>query len=68
MKPLALVYNVDEGDIINKPTHYVSVYQGYERLYTAEAETKKTVKQKISNWLVQNKIKEFVIPSIDLKF
>jgi hypothetical protein len=68
MKKIKIQYIVDEGDLINKPTHFVSVYKGYERLGTVEAETKKEVKKKISKWLVDNKLRTLVIPSIDLRF
>jgi len=53
---------VDEGDLINKPTHYVSVFKGYDRLVSIEAKTKKIVKEKVSQWLMRNKIVEMVIP------
>ncbi len=68
MTQIKIRYIVDEGDLINKPTHFVSVYKGYERLGIVEAETKKEVKKKISKWLVDNKLRTLVIPSIDLRF
>ena len=62
MPQIKIRYMVDEGDLINKPTHYVSVFKGYDRLVSIEAKTKKIVKEKVSQWLMKNKIAEMVIP------
>lgn len=59
---------VDEGDLINKPTHYVSIFRGYDRLVSIEATTKKIVKEKVAQWLMKNKIVDTVVPKFDLSF
>jgi hypothetical protein len=66
MAQIKLRYMVDKGDFINKPIHYVSVFRGYDRLVTIEAKTKKTVKEKTSQWFIKNKL-GLVIPK-DLGF
>jgi hypothetical protein len=66
MTQIKIRYTVDESDLINKPTHYVSVFRGYDRLVTIEAKTKKIIKEKVSQWLTINKL-GIVIPK-DLSF
>ena len=68
MPQIKIRYMVDEGDFINKPIHYISIFKGYDRLVTIEAETKKEIKKKVSKWLIENKLTSFVVPSLDLSF
>jgi hypothetical protein len=62
MPQIKIRYMVDEGDLINKPTHYVSVFKGYDRLVSIEATTKKMVKRKVAEWLMINKTVDAIIP------
>jgi len=61
-------YTTDEGDLINKPTHYISLFKGYDLLVTIHGKTKKEVKNKISEWIMKNKIQDIVIPKYDFNF
>jgi len=46
---------VDEGDLINKPIHYISLFKGYERLVSLESKTKKQVYKKLKDWFKRSK-------------
>ena len=61
-------YTTDEGDLINKPTHYISLFRGYDLLVAIHGKTKKEVKNKIAEWIMKNKIQDIVIPKYDLNF
>ena len=68
MSQIKISYIVDEGDSITKPTHYASVFKGYERVVSFDGKTKKEVKNKIAQWLINNKIVDLIIPKYDLNF
>ena len=65
---ISIRYMTDEGDNITKPTHYISLFKGYERLVSFDGKTKKEVKNKIAQWLINNKIVDLIIPKYDLNF
>jgi hypothetical protein len=54
---------VDEGDIINKPTHYISLFKGYEQLVALHGQTKKQVYKKLKDWFKKSK-ENFVITTL----
>jgi len=55
MTQIKLRYMVDEGDLINKPIHYISLFKGYERLVSLESKTKKQVYKKLKDWFKRSK-------------
>ena len=59
---------IDEGDDLRKPTHYIALFKGYETLVSFDGKTKKEVKNKIAQWLINNKIVDLIIPKYDLNF
>ena len=54
---------VDEGDIINKPTHYISLFKGYEQLVALHGKTKKQVYKKLKDWFKKSREK-FIITTL----
>ena len=54
---------VDEGDIINKPTHYISLFKGYEHIVSLHGQTKKQVYKKLKDWFKKSK-ENFVITTL----
>lgn len=68
MTQIKIRYTVDEGDLINKPIHYISMFKGYDKLVSFDGKTKKEVKNKIAEWLIKNKIVNLIIPKYDLNF
>jgi hypothetical protein len=50
---------VDEGDIINKPTHYISLFEGYEHIVSLHGKTKKQVYKKLKDWF-KKKVKKIL--------
>ena len=68
MTRLLIRYMTDDGDVINKPTHYISVFENYNRVASFDGKTKADVRKKITQWLINNKIVEFTVTKRELDF